>query len=319
MKEKYSPWTATAVHRLMVGVFALAVRDDVITRSPADRFSAAERPSQKNAKDIERLDSVRMSKLIAAASTERWRAALGLAGLGGLRLGEVRGIKWEDIDFEANALYVRRSLLPSGDAKGTKSDAGRRTVLLLPELRRLLRTWQIKSPRTDPADYIISTHDGGDVAERNLRRALDSTKKKAKLDGGRRLSSARLRHSAGSIWLTEHGQPDHDRERDDGAYEPGVHAQVLRAGSPRRADDDRGRARPRHQQQGQVPEVLASPEAAEVTDPRAFWTGRLSASIAYFLVGQLDKSDLRTAYREALRSPACTIRELRAILRDISR
>ena len=130
MKENYSPWTATAVLRLMVGVFALAVRDDIITRSPADRISPAERPRQKNARDIERLDTSTMNLLITAGSTERWRAALALAGLGGLRIGEVRGIKWEDIEFEANALYVRRSLLPSGEAKGTKSDAGRRTDAL---------------------------------------------------------------------------------------------------------------------------------------------------------------------------------------------
>ena len=208
MKENYSPWTATAVHRLMVGVFALAVRDDIITRSPADRLSPAERPRQKNAKDIERLDSATMSKLIAAASTERWKAALALAGLGGLRIGEVRALRWEDIDFDANALYVRRSLLPSGEAKRTKSEAGRRTIALFPELRRLLLTWRIKSPRTDLDDYVVCTHDGGHVAERNLRRALDIAKTKAKLDGGeKRLSWHSLRHSAGSIWLTEYGLP----------------------------------------------------------------------------------------------------------------
>ena len=59
---------------------------------------------------------------------------------------------------------------------------------------------------TDPDDYVICTHDGGDVAERNLRRALEAAKTKAKLDGGEMLLSWHsLRHSAGSIWLTESG------------------------------------------------------------------------------------------------------------------
>ena len=103
---------------------------------------------------------------------------------------------------------VRRSLLPSGEAKRTKSDAGRRTIALFPELRRLLLRWKLKSPRTDRDDYVVCTHNGDHVAERNLRRALEATKTKAKIDGGeKRLSWHSLRHSAGSIWLTEYVLP----------------------------------------------------------------------------------------------------------------
>ena len=65
-----------------------------------------------------------------------------------------------------------------------------------------------------------------------------------------------------------------------------------------------------------MPEMLAPPEAPEAA--RAYWTGRLSASIAYFLSGQVDKSHLRDAYREFLRSPACSP-ELRATVRDVYR
>jgi hypothetical protein len=67
-----------------------------------------------------------------------------------------------------------------------------------------------------------------------------------------------------------------------------------------------------------VSEVLARPEPAEVADPRAWWTGRLSMSIACLLAGQMDNADLRKAYREFLRSPACSP-ELQALLRDTFR
>ncbi len=44
--------------------------------------------------------------------------------------------------------------------------------------------------------------------ERNLRRALDVAKTASGINGGeKRLSWHALRHAAGSIWLTEHGQP----------------------------------------------------------------------------------------------------------------
>ena len=62
-------------------------------------------------------------------------------------------------------------LLPDGTAKATKSEAGRRTVTLFPELRLLLRKWQIKSPYTAPEDLIVCATGGLPVMERNLRGA----------------------------------------------------------------------------------------------------------------------------------------------------
>jgi hypothetical protein len=64
--------------------------------------------------------------------------------------------------------------------------------------------------------------------------------------------------------------------------------------------------------------MLASPKAAEVADTSAYWTGRLSMSIACFLAGQSDKADLRAASRDFMRSPACSP-QLVAMLRDTSR
>jgi integrase len=206
MRDSYSPWTATAVYRLLVGVFAFAVRRGIIVRSPVDGLIAAEKPRQKNQKQIALLDSQKMNTLVTAGGSERWQAALGLAGYAALRLGEVRGLKWRDVSFEENTINVSRSLLPDGQAKPTKTKAGTRTVALFPELRRALLTWKIKSPHDAPDDYIVCTATGAAVMERNLGRALGSAKTAAGIDGGeKRLNWHALRHSAGSIWLTEYG------------------------------------------------------------------------------------------------------------------
>lgn len=79
-----------------------------------------------------------------------------------------------------------------------------RTVPLLPALRRLLVGWKLRSPRTSPEDHVVCTHDGAPVAERNLRRALEAAKTKAKLDGSEeRLSWHSLRHSFASMLATD--------------------------------------------------------------------------------------------------------------------
>jgi integrase len=151
-EDGLSGWTAGAVSRIVKGVFGLAQRRGIVTSNPCEGLTRAERPKQKNKEKIERLDSATTSKLTAAATTERWKAGLGLTGLGALRLAEVRGLQWGDIDLAGNKISVERSLLPDGSAKATKTEAGERTLALFPELRRLLVAWKVKSPFTDPSD-----------------------------------------------------------------------------------------------------------------------------------------------------------------------
>jgi integrase len=103
-----------------------------------------------------------------------------------------------------NTLSVRRSLLPDGTAKPPKTQAGIRTVPVVPALRRLLVAWKLRSPNPKPSDVIICTADGDPVQERNLRRALDDAKTTADMDAvEERLSWHSLRHSFASMLVTD--------------------------------------------------------------------------------------------------------------------
>ena len=81
--DGYSGWTRSATYGVLRGVFSLAVRRGIVTRSPVGGLTDAERPKQKNSKAIERLDSTTLRRLIDAAPTERWKAGLALANLQG--------------------------------------------------------------------------------------------------------------------------------------------------------------------------------------------------------------------------------------------
>ena len=77
---------------------------------------------------------------------------------------------------------------------------------ILPQLDRRLR--ELRAQRTTlvhPTSYVIATHDGRPLSERNLRRALDHAIADAKLapDNDDRLSWHVLRHSFGSYLVTE--------------------------------------------------------------------------------------------------------------------
>jgi integrase len=213
MRHTYSPWTQTAVYRILTGVFALAVRRGTLTRSPMAGLATSERPRQRNQKAIRTLTVAEIGTLVAASKSERWRAALGLAAYGGLRLGEIRGLRWGDIDLDANMIRVERSLLPDGTAKATKTKAGERAVPMLPALRRLVVAWRLRSPLTGDDDLVICSirrgAEGTAVAERNLRRSLQAAVTRAGLEvaDGERLSWHALRHAAISTLATDLALP----------------------------------------------------------------------------------------------------------------
>jgi integrase len=204
LRGRYSPWTCVAVYRILAGTFALALRRGIITRSPIDGLAPSERPKQRNARPIAVLDAATIAKLVAAGSTERWRAALALGGYAGLRLGEIRALTWADIDLDAGTVGVHHSLLPDGTANPPKTAAGERTVPLLPALRRHVVAWKLRAPHSRPAELVIATADDKPVSERNLRRALDDAKESAGLDElAERLSWHSLRRSFASLLATD--------------------------------------------------------------------------------------------------------------------
>ena len=202
-RERYAPYSCAQTFRLLSGTFAHALRRGVISRNPMAGLADSERPEKVAKREIARLDAEPLDRLVAAADSERWRAAFGLAAYAGLRLGEVRGLRWEDIDLDARTVTVRRSLLPDGTEKATKTDAGERTIPLLPSLRRLIVAWKLRAPYSRPDDLVIGTADGLPVQERTVNRAFDRAKTSAGLDGlDERLSMHALRHSFASMLAT---------------------------------------------------------------------------------------------------------------------
>lgn len=115
-----------------------------------------------------------MAALVREGKSERWKAALGLAGYGALRLGEGRGLRWSDVSFTENMISVSRSLLPDGQAKVTKSEAGMQTVASSLNLNVCKGPGRSRAP-TKPEDLIVCAAEAcpswsATYAERSTRR-----------------------------------------------------------------------------------------------------------------------------------------------------
>jgi integrase len=92
-----------------------------------------------------------IAKLIAAAKADPERGVyIATPFLTGMRIGEMLGLQWPDIDFERNEIHVRRVQENDGTTfDAPKTAAGFRTIPMGPTLRAMLLDWRERCPRLD--------------------------------------------------------------------------------------------------------------------------------------------------------------------------
>jgi integrase len=118
-------YVGAVLHRAM----KQAMRWDLIARNPCELVDVP----RKEHKEIAPIDVGGIMRLLDSAKEGRFYAIFVLAIVAGLREGELLGLPWADIDWQASAVTVRRQLVR--DSKGlrlteVKTAKGRRTVTL---------------------------------------------------------------------------------------------------------------------------------------------------------------------------------------------
>ncbi len=85
-------------------------------------------------------------KAMIAATNETERPLILTAITTGLRPSELRGLRWRDIDLAAGTVTVRQRADQWGQIGPPKSEAGKRTIPIPPELVSELKAWKLRSP-----------------------------------------------------------------------------------------------------------------------------------------------------------------------------
>ena len=75
-----------------------------------ENAAAATDPPKPVPEEMHPLDTTQAKALLSAACDDRFEALYVVAVTAGLRIGELLGLKWEDVDLERGALNVRRTL-----------------------------------------------------------------------------------------------------------------------------------------------------------------------------------------------------------------
>jgi integrase len=85
---------------------------------------------------------------ILSKADGRWRPLLVTAIFTGMRSSEIRGLTWDDVDFEEKMIHVRQRADHWGAIGAPKSSAGHREIPMSPTVVNQLREWRLACPLT---------------------------------------------------------------------------------------------------------------------------------------------------------------------------
>ncbi len=180
-----------------------AVRKGLIASSPADRLTSGERP-KPGAGRRRFLDREDVARLLGAAP-DRYRLAIACGLFSGLRVSELLGLTWADLDFRGDVIRVRDQLGRDGKRRALKTAAARRDVVLMAQLASELRGWRLASPFSGERDLVFCSSTGRTVGHRHIAaRGLEKAAQRAGLEG---VTFHVLRHTFASILISQGHDP----------------------------------------------------------------------------------------------------------------
>jgi integrase len=164
-----------------------------VTFNPTDGVRMAKAPARTDRPIDTNILNVEEIVAMVAAAPEEYRAALLVLAYGGLRIGELVGLTWGDLELPNRRLRVQQQREGStGNITDLKTPASRRFVELPAVVVSALREHKIRSEKASP-EFVFNYH---------VRRFRDGVffpaLRRAKL---RRIRLHDLRHTAASLMI----------------------------------------------------------------------------------------------------------------------
>lgn len=207
----YAPSTIVATMTTFSAALKQAVADELISRNPAD---GVPRPTTRE-QAMRILSANDAARLVESVAGTEYEAFYALALKVGARSGELRALRWTDLDWQARTLSIRRAVAGPHRRFGPTKTGSERTVKLSPDLmgrlkrhRVLQDTARLAATRWEDLGLIFCNHlprtsgrsvPGGGVLPHNsvrnrFLRHLDAV-------GIERVRFHDLRHTAASLML----------------------------------------------------------------------------------------------------------------------
>lgn len=163
VEDKYDMARKTALtHRIVINdAFMLAVKRGVVASNPVRdvRLKKGLKEGERPVASDEDIKKIKESYDVPGGDFAFWALYTGL------RRSELAALKWEDVDFNDRAIYVRRSAMRHkiGEerSKQPKTDAGIRIVPIVDKLYEKLQKGQ--------TGYVFKNKQGGMMSDHQIR------------------------------------------------------------------------------------------------------------------------------------------------------
>jgi integrase len=132
-----SPWSIHGVLSPLSALFQYAIQNEWTERNPVRALDKSQRPRIER-KNRRILTGEEIGRLLAG-TPERYRLAVATQLYTGVRVGELCGLVWGNIDFDAGVVRVEKQLGRDGVRVSPKTPQAVREVVLMPQLEPLLK------------------------------------------------------------------------------------------------------------------------------------------------------------------------------------
>jgi integrase len=178
------------------GLLAYAARSGYIAASPCDVLTRRERPKPGRPKD-RFLTPSEIQKLLEHSEGAA-DLIVPMLLFSGLRVAELLGLTWQDIEFKEHVIRVRYQMSRKGKRTALKTDAGRREVIMMDELARRLRKKRVAARFSADQDLIVGNGVGNTLGYTKLLRAFRVSATDAGIEGA---TPHTCRHTFASILI----------------------------------------------------------------------------------------------------------------------
>jgi len=187
--------TPRTINKYLGSLHAIFKRAQRVYRLPENPAAMVDRQPQRRVGRIDVLEPGELIVLTRATESEQNAAVFATAAFTGLRMGELRALRWEDVDFAKRLVHVRRGYASGHEHEGGKSHRVR-SVPMIDQVVPFLDGLSRRDRFTDPEDLVFPNEVGTHVDDSKLRKAFKDALAAAGLDA---IRFHDLRHTFGTI------------------------------------------------------------------------------------------------------------------------
>ena len=188
---RLSPRTINKYLALIHGILKRAQR---VYGLSANAAAGVERQPARRSGDFDVLSAAEVEALIRAASSSQDAALFATAAYAGLRLGELRALRWHDLDFGKRLIHVRRSYVER--AEDAPKSGRVRSVPMIDQVVTVLDQLSRREWFTGENDLVFCNDVGDHFDDSALRRRFYTARSAA---GLKRIRFHDLRHTFGTL------------------------------------------------------------------------------------------------------------------------